>query len=211
MSSPGVRRYASLPGDPARFADKDWMRRIKPGDDDRRSGERHDAQAQRLRSPLIALIALAGPAFAQDAVDLAKAKAEGKVVWYTSTPLPQAPEDRQPVREGTRHQGRAVPLRRLGDAAPLPAGDRRRPHRRRRADHLRSGGGRDADAQGRVRRVQAEELRQDPGRRQGQGRQLRRPAAQPDDELPAHRQGRRRPTSRRPGTTSPTRNTRASW
>ena len=27
---------------------------------------------------------------AQDAVDLAKAKAEGKVVWYTSTPLPQA-------------------------------------------------------------------------------------------------------------------------
>jgi iron(III) transport system substrate-binding protein len=37
-----------------------------------------------------ALAALAGPAFAQDAVDVAKAKAEGKVVWYTSTPLPQA-------------------------------------------------------------------------------------------------------------------------
>jgi iron(III) transport system substrate-binding protein len=37
-----------------------------------------------------AVIAFAGAAAAQDAVDLAKAKAEGKVVWYTSTPLPQA-------------------------------------------------------------------------------------------------------------------------
>ncbi len=38
----------------------------------------------------IAALAIAAPAAAQDAVDLAKAKAEGKVVWYTSTPLPQA-------------------------------------------------------------------------------------------------------------------------
>ena len=30
------------------------------------------------------------PAHAQDAVDLAKAKAEGKVIWYTSTPIEQA-------------------------------------------------------------------------------------------------------------------------
>ena len=37
-----------------------------------------------------ALVAFAAPAFAQDVVDAAKAKAEGKVVWYTSTPLPQA-------------------------------------------------------------------------------------------------------------------------
>src|ERR1051326_5170655 len=38
-----------------------------------------------------AVIAMFGTgAFAQDSVDLAKAKAEGKVVWYTSTPLPQA-------------------------------------------------------------------------------------------------------------------------
>jgi iron(III) transport system substrate-binding protein len=36
-----------------------------------------------------ALIALTGPAFAADAVDIAKAKADGKVVWYTSTPVPQ--------------------------------------------------------------------------------------------------------------------------
>src|SRR2546429_5742991 len=39
----------------------------------------------------VALMALAMlPAHAQDAVDLAKAKAEGKVVWYTSTPIEQA-------------------------------------------------------------------------------------------------------------------------
>jgi iron(III) transport system substrate-binding protein len=36
-----------------------------------------------------AVLALAGPASAQDAVDVAKAKAEGKVVWYTSTPIEQ--------------------------------------------------------------------------------------------------------------------------
>ena len=36
-----------------------------------------------------ALLALT-PAHAQDAVDVAKAKAEGKVVWYTSTPIEQA-------------------------------------------------------------------------------------------------------------------------
>jgi len=38
---------------------------------------------------LIALMSLAASAAAQDAVDAAKAKAEGKVVWYTSTPIPQ--------------------------------------------------------------------------------------------------------------------------
>ena len=97
-------------------------------------------------------------------------------------------EDRQHVREGTRHQGRDVPLRRLRHPAPLPAGDRRRTDRSRRVDHVRSGGGSDADAQRHFRRFQAEELRQGPGRRQGQGRQLRRPAAEPDDELYSFRQ-----------------------
>src|ERR1051325_9867929 len=38
----------------------------------------------------VAVIASAGTAAAQETVDLTKAKAEGKVVWYTSTPLPQA-------------------------------------------------------------------------------------------------------------------------
>ena len=37
----------------------------------------------------VALVTLAGPASAADTVDVAKAKAEGKVVWYTSTPLIQ--------------------------------------------------------------------------------------------------------------------------
>jgi iron(III) transport system substrate-binding protein len=39
---------------------------------------------------LLALAGLPAPAFAQDAVDIAKAKAEGKVVWYTSTPIEEA-------------------------------------------------------------------------------------------------------------------------
>src|SRR5262245_44881722 len=43
------------------------------------------------RDVLVALAAVtfAGTASAQDAVDVAKAKAEGKVVWYTSTPIEQ--------------------------------------------------------------------------------------------------------------------------
>jgi iron(III) transport system substrate-binding protein len=36
-----------------------------------------------------AAFAIVGPAAAQDSVDVAKAKAEGKVVWYTSTPIEQ--------------------------------------------------------------------------------------------------------------------------
>jgi iron(III) transport system substrate-binding protein len=37
----------------------------------------------------VALASFVGTAGAQDAVDVAKAKSEGKVVWYTSTPIPQ--------------------------------------------------------------------------------------------------------------------------
>ena len=45
----------------------------------------------RFTAPLctLALFATLVPAQAQDAVDAAKAKAEGKVVWYTSTPIDQ--------------------------------------------------------------------------------------------------------------------------
>ena len=39
---------------------------------------------------LIAALALHAPAEAQDAVDIAAAKKEGKLVWYTSTPVAQA-------------------------------------------------------------------------------------------------------------------------
>jgi iron(III) transport system substrate-binding protein len=38
---------------------------------------------------LLALASLLAPAHAQDALDVAKAKAEGKVIWYTSTPIEQ--------------------------------------------------------------------------------------------------------------------------
>ena len=37
---------------------------------------------------ILSALIFASAASAQDAVDIAKAKAEGKVVWYTSTPLP---------------------------------------------------------------------------------------------------------------------------
>lgn len=39
---------------------------------------------------LVVFSATLTPAYAQEAVDVAKAKAEGKVVWYTSTPIEQA-------------------------------------------------------------------------------------------------------------------------
>jgi iron(III) transport system substrate-binding protein len=64
----------------------------------------------------IAVIALAGHASAQDSVDLAKAKAEGKVVWYTSTPLPQA---QKTVNMFEKEYGIKVELFRSGGSAIL--------------------------------------------------------------------------------------------
>ena len=67
-------------------------------------------------SVAIALIALTTPAFAQDTIDLAKAKAEGKVVWYTSTPLPQA---QKIVNLFEKEYGIKVELFRSGGSAIL--------------------------------------------------------------------------------------------
>ena len=64
----------------------------------------------------VALIAIACPAFAQDGIDLAKAKAEGKVVWYTSTPLPQAQKIANLFEKNT---GVKVELFRSGGSAVL--------------------------------------------------------------------------------------------
>lgn len=64
----------------------------------------------------LALIALTGPAFAQDAADPAKAKAEGKVVWYTSTPLPQA---QKIANDFEKEYGVKVELFRSGGSAVL--------------------------------------------------------------------------------------------
>src|SRR5215213_8957951 len=60
--------------------------------------------------------AFAGAAAAQDAVDLAKAKAEGKVVWYTSTPLPQA---QKIVNMFEKEHGIKVEMFRSGGSAIL--------------------------------------------------------------------------------------------
>src|SRR6201991_255030 len=71
------------------------------------------------RRDLIAAAAfavLATPAWAQDAVDVAKAKAEGKVVWYTSTPLPQA---QKIVNMFEKEHGIKVEMFRSGGSAIL--------------------------------------------------------------------------------------------
>src|SRR3954463_2340992 len=70
--------------------------------------------------PFLAIAAfvagLSCTAFAQDTVDLAKAKAEGKVVWYTSTPLPQA---QKIVNMFEKEHGIKVELFRSGGSAIL--------------------------------------------------------------------------------------------
>jgi len=62
------------------------------------------------------IVALAGPALAQDAPDAAKAKSEGKVVWYTSTPLPQA---QKIANAFEKEHGIKVELFRSGGSAVL--------------------------------------------------------------------------------------------
>lgn len=70
------------------------------------------------RSVLTALAALgfASAASAQETVDIAKAKAEGKVVWYTSTPLPQA---QKIANSFEKEYGIKVELFRSGGSAVL--------------------------------------------------------------------------------------------
>src|SRR5947209_18540329 len=81
--------------------------------------EKPEAHAMFKRRDLIAavaVIAFAGSAAAQEAVDLAKAKAEGKVVWYTSTPLPQA---QKIVNMFEKEHGIKVEMFRSGGSAIL--------------------------------------------------------------------------------------------
>jgi iron(III) transport system substrate-binding protein len=63
-----------------------------------------------------ALVALAGPAFGQEAVDVAKGKAEGKVVWYTSTPIQQG---QKIVELFQKEHGIKVEMFRSGGSAVL--------------------------------------------------------------------------------------------
>jgi iron(III) transport system substrate-binding protein len=89
-------------------------RRVKAGDDDRIP----ETIMHKCRHLIIAaaLIAFAVRALAQDAVDTAKAKSEGKVVWYTSTPLPQA---QKIVNLYEKEYGIKVELFRSGGSAIL--------------------------------------------------------------------------------------------
>ena len=63
-----------------------------------------------------AVLALTNAAYAQDTVDVAKAKAEGKVTWYTSTPIEQA---QKIVALFKRQTGIEVELFRSGGSAIL--------------------------------------------------------------------------------------------
>ena len=152
------------------------------------------------------------PRHAQDAVDLAKAKAEGKVSWYTSTPIEQAQKIVGAFKQQT---GIEVELFRSGGSAilqPLPAGDDGRPGRHRRADPFRSG-----------RRPMRSPRKASSSPFKPKNFDKIPDAAKDADgqwvgqrlnlmtHYSAHRQGRAPPTSRRPGTTSSTPNTRASW
>ncbi len=69
-----------------------------------------------LAATLSGLLGLVASAHAQDAVDVAKAKAEGKVVWYTSTPIKQAQEIADRFQKVT---GIKVELFRSGGSAIL--------------------------------------------------------------------------------------------
>ena len=66
---------------------KAWMPGTRPGMTNEMPRE-STMLKRRIVLAAAALIAFAGTASAQNAVDVAKAKSEGKVVWYTSTPLP---------------------------------------------------------------------------------------------------------------------------
>ena len=157
------------------------------------------------------IAALAGPAFAQDAVDLAKAKAEGKVVWYTSTPLPQA---QKIVNLFEKEYGIKVELFRSGGSAILRRFQQEADAGRIAADVLTTSDPAAAAAltkKGLFVAFKPKNFDKIPDAAKDKDGYFIGAAAEPDDELPALRQGRRRPTSRRPGTTSPTPNTRARW
>lgn len=63
-----------------------------------------------------AMLLMLAPAHAQDTVDVAKAKSEGKVVWYTSTPIEEAQKLVDLFQKGT---GIQVELFRSGGSAIL--------------------------------------------------------------------------------------------
>ena len=99
----------------------------------------------------------------QDAVDAAKAKAEGKVAWYTSTPIEQAQKILEAVQEADRHQGRdcSVPAAHT----ILSRFQQETTAGRDAADvltHSDPAAARALTKQGHVHSVQAEEFRQDP-------------------------------------------------
>jgi len=62
---------------------------VKPAHGRRKPVTTGEEMLTRVGVAAAVFVASAGLAHAQDAVDVDKAKAEGKVVWYTSTPIEQ--------------------------------------------------------------------------------------------------------------------------
>ena len=138
---------------------------------DDRAGKRHDTRQEHSppppfwRSP-----ALLAPAQAQDAVDVEKAKAEGKLVWYTSTPIEQG---QKIIEAFQKEYGIKVEMFRSGGSAILRRFQQEMDAGRVAVDVLTHSEPAAANAlgqQGPVRRLQAEEFRQGAGRRQGRDR-----------------------------------------
>src|SRR5262245_60435868 len=108
----------------------------------------------------LALAILLVPALAQEPADVAKAKAEGKVIWYTSTPIEQGQKIAAAFQKETgikvemfRSGGSAI-LRRFQQEMDAGSG------RGRRAHPLGAASRQGAGQEGFVRRLQAEEFRQ---------------------------------------------------
>ena len=129
------------------------------------------------------------PRFAQDAVDVAKAKAEGKVVWYTSTPLPQA---QKIVNMFEKEYGIKVELFRSGGSAILRRFQQEADAGRIAADVLTTS---DPAAAAMLTRkgmfvaFKPKNFDKVPDAAKDKDGNFIAPAAEPDDELPALRQG----------------------
>ena len=138
------------------------------------------------------LFAFLTPAHAQDAVDVAKAKAEGKVVWYTSTPIGQG----QKIADAFQKEyGIKVEMFRSGGSAILRRFQQEMDAGRVAVDVLTHSEPAAANALGKKGRFVAfkpKNFDKVPDAAKDPERPVRRPAAQHDDALSAQRQSRRR-------------------
>ena len=160
--------------------------------------------------PCLVALAVAAPAAAQDAVDMAAAKREGKVSWYTSTPIEAAQKIAKLFEEET---GIKVQLFRSGGSAILRRFMQEYEAKRVAADVLTTS---DPAASASLARkgvfvpfkpVNFDKIPAEA--KDAEGRLS--PSASTCSSIFVRGDKVPRRTARRPGATSPTRNTRARW